>query len=85
MAWQTTNALMFANRNEVVSCRERLWPKQQYKNENEHKDAKGNKMSDKKRKAMERQRKMMESFAFQREEFAKKNLDVSSKRPWVFA
>jgi hypothetical protein len=43
----------------------------------EQKDAEGNKLSDKKRKAMERQRQMMESFAFQREEFAKKNLNVT--------
>ena len=47
--------------------------------DNEQKDSDGNKLSDKKRKAMERQRKMMESFAFMREEFAKKNLNVSGK------
>lgn len=61
----------------MSACRERLWPKQQYKMDNEQKDSEGNKLSDKKRKAMERQRKMMESFAFQREEFAKKNLNVT--------
>ena len=64
----------------MSACRERLWPKQQCKKDTEPKDADGNKLSDKKRKAMERQRQMMESFAFMREEFAKKNLNVSGKR-----
>lgn len=53
-----------------------MWPKQQYKVDQEQKDADGNKLSDKKRKAMERQRKMMESFAYQREEFLKNNVDL---------
>lgn len=68
---------MCNNRNEILATRERLWPKQQYKMDSELKDIDACRLSDKKRKAMERQRKMMESFAFQREEFAKKNLDVT--------
>lgn len=69
----------FTFRNEVIACRERLWPKQQFKADQDLKDAESIKLSDKKRRAKERQRKMLESFVFQQEEFAKNNLDVGGK------
>lgn len=61
---------------EVLQCRQRLWPQRPFKDDGDKKDLE-DKEKERKRIARERQQKLIETFAHQRDEFQKKNIDAS--------
>ncbi|XP_065200275.1 E3 ubiquitin-protein ligase Ubr3-like isoform X2 [Planococcus citri] len=65
-------------REEVLQCRQRLWPQRPFKDDGDKKDLE-DKEKERKRIARERQKKLIETFAHQRDEFQKKNIDATGE------
>lgn len=66
-------------RDEIIQCRERLWPQRPFKTDKDKKDLESDEKSERKRMALGRQQKLIESFANMREEFIKKHIDATGK------